>query len=612
MTFLDLFVVATGTTISAGFFLLPGLAAQNAGPAVIAAYFLAGLLVIPALLSKAELSTALPRAGGTYHFLDRSLGPIAGTIGGFGAWFALMLKSGFALIGFAAYFLLLIHNLGYHLPMKLIVVILCVVLMILNIFGSRTSFRIQILVVAGVLGVMVFFIGKGVPSIHPSAFIPVLPHGWPVFFSTIGLVFISYSGLTRIASMAVDTQDPERRIPQAMFAALGTVLLLYTLGVTVMVGVLRPEQLIGTLTPASDAARVFSGQIGYYVVAAAALLACLACANATLFSASRYPFAMSRDRILPHSLHRIGRFHTPSHAILVTGLIIIVFVTIFDVVEVAKLAGAFQLMLYAAVNFAVIVMRESGIEDYSPDFRCPLYPWVQIAGIFSTIAIILLMGTLEILVSMGIIAAGSLWYLLYAVHRVHRVGAWTRILDRMSEREETHLHLIRELREIQKERGLKEGDPFEAMVIEAPVIEVAPGETFVEFFRKVGFHFEETLGLDSQTICEEFLLRNKIGETPAERGVAIPHMRLEALNDFHLVLGRSREGLTLPETEEPIHVIYVLLGAQEHASVHIRILAELASRSDRDGFVEDWLKAKGPEDVKTLLLEFPKKEKTSR
>lgn len=84
LTLFDVYAISTGAMFSSGFFLLPGLATAKAGPAAILAYFLAGVLVLPAMFSQAELSTAMPKAGGTYYFLDRSLGPMAGTVGGLG------------------------------------------------------------------------------------------------------------------------------------------------------------------------------------------------------------------------------------------------------------------------------------------------------------------------------------------------------------------------------------------------------------------------------------------------------------------------------------------------------------------------------------------------
>ena len=79
LTLFDVYAISTGAMFSSGFFLLPGLATAQAGPATVLAYFLAGVFILPAMFSAAELSTAMPRAGGAYYFLDRSLGPLAET-----------------------------------------------------------------------------------------------------------------------------------------------------------------------------------------------------------------------------------------------------------------------------------------------------------------------------------------------------------------------------------------------------------------------------------------------------------------------------------------------------------------------------------------------------
>ncbi len=99
----DVFAISTGAMFSSGFFLLPGLAASHTGASVILAYLLAGILIMPAMFSIAEISTALPRSGGAYFFLDRSLGPMMGTVGGIGTYVALILKTAFALVGIGAY-----------------------------------------------------------------------------------------------------------------------------------------------------------------------------------------------------------------------------------------------------------------------------------------------------------------------------------------------------------------------------------------------------------------------------------------------------------------------------------------------------------------------------
>ncbi|MCK4339882.1 MAG: amino acid permease, partial [Candidatus Cloacimonetes bacterium] len=104
---LEVFCIAAGAMISSGLFVLPGIAFAKCGPSVIVAYLIAGIIFIPSLLSKAELGTAMPKAGGSYFFIERSMGPAAGTLGGLASWFSLALKSAFALIGIGAFTILI-------------------------------------------------------------------------------------------------------------------------------------------------------------------------------------------------------------------------------------------------------------------------------------------------------------------------------------------------------------------------------------------------------------------------------------------------------------------------------------------------------------------------
>jgi len=99
LTLFDVYAMSTGAMFSSGLFLLPGIAAASTGNSVFLAYLLAGLLILPAMYAMAELSTAMPKAGGTYYFLDRAMGPLMGTIGGLGSWVAVVFKSAFALVG---------------------------------------------------------------------------------------------------------------------------------------------------------------------------------------------------------------------------------------------------------------------------------------------------------------------------------------------------------------------------------------------------------------------------------------------------------------------------------------------------------------------------------
>src|SRR6056297_3626822 len=151
LTLYDVYAISTGAMFSSGFFLLPGIAAAEAGPSAILAYLVAGLLIMPSMLSMAELSTAMPKSGGTYYFLDRSLGPLAGTVGGLGTWLALVFKSAFALIGMGAYL-----TIFFDVPIQPLAAALTVAFAVLNVVGAKETSGLQRILVAVLVAVLVF------------------------------------------------------------------------------------------------------------------------------------------------------------------------------------------------------------------------------------------------------------------------------------------------------------------------------------------------------------------------------------------------------------------------------------------------------------------------
>ncbi|MEM6338022.1 MAG: amino acid permease, partial [Bacteroidota bacterium] len=156
----DVYAVSTGAMFSSGFFLLPGLAAAKAGPAVGLAYLLAGVLIMPAMLSVAELTTAMPKSGGAYYFITRALGPAAGTVGGLGTYIALTLKTVFALVGIGAY-----ASLFIDFDVETVAVVLTVFFAVLNIVGAKETTRLQRFLVSILVGVLLLFLFEGARSV---------------------------------------------------------------------------------------------------------------------------------------------------------------------------------------------------------------------------------------------------------------------------------------------------------------------------------------------------------------------------------------------------------------------------------------------------------------
>ncbi|MXW08964.1 MAG: amino acid permease [Gammaproteobacteria bacterium] len=603
----DVYAIATGATLSSGFFLLPGLAAAQAGGAIPLAYLLAGLLLLPGILSMAELSTAMPRAGGIYYFLDRSMGQRVGAIGGFGTWTTLTLKSAFALVGLGAYLQVYFPD----APAGPIAFAFASGFGAINLFGAKKTSSIQLVLTVVLLAMLGWLIGTGVTAVDPGAFEGAFELGASPFFATVGLVIVSYMGLTHVASVSEEVRNPDRNLALGMLLAFVTVLLVYVLGTWAMVGAIGVEALSadgGNLAPAAAMARAVSGSTGEAVMTVAAILAFTSVGNAGVLSASRYPLAMSRDHVLPAALRRISRWGTPWVAVLATVGLIVLWLLLFDPSSIAKLASAFQLIMFALACLAVIVMRESGLAPYDPGFRAPLYPWVQIIGIVIPFPLIVEMGWLATLLSVAFVAFGLLWYTLYTRDHVRREGAIYHVFERLGQQRNEGLE--GELLQILKEKGVRDADPFEQLMASSAVLDYQDAVRFSELVDRASRVLSEQLGLDADSLAQGFFEDSGSGLTPVSQGVVLEHLRLDSIPGHRMVLARVHGGIEIdvgepdvpPADDEPIQAAFFLASPDPDSGRHLRILAQIAGRVDDESFLTEWLEAEDNLELREVML----------
>ena len=405
--------------IGSGIFVLPGLATKLSGPGAAAAYFLAGLIVIPAGFSQSEMATAMPKAGGAYLFIDRAMGPLMGTVAGFGVWFALVFKAAFALVGLGGYLLFFVD-----VPIKPVGIILALLLVVINAFGVKETGGFQTIVVMGVLAVLLYFVVAGGATVDADAFDPFLTHGVKGLLAATGLVFVSYAGVTNIASVAEEVKDPGRTLPRGMLASIGLMIFLYPAMVWVIVGNVPLAGLEDDPSPIATTAGQFMGQFGVGVISAAAVLALISMANAGLLSSSRYPFAMARNRLAPSLFAGINeKTGTPIASIILTGTVMLLLIAFVPLFELAKLASAFQALVFTLINVSLIAFRESNASWYKPSFRSPFYPYTQIFGIIASILLLTQLGLIPILGSIAIVVGGVAWYRVFGRSRASHESA---------------------------------------------------------------------------------------------------------------------------------------------------------------------------------------------
>ena len=424
-------MISMGAMIGSGIFVLPALGFKKAGPAVILAYVLSALVVLPAALSKAEMATAMPQAGGTYLYIDRALGPLFGTIAGIGSWFSLTFKSAFALAGLGAYLLvpeIIPIGEGLLTPVSLA---LAGAVIVLNISGTELSGRVQAIIVTLVLaGLVAYTLNAGV-EVSSSNYTPFTTHGSAGVVTAAAFVFVSFAGVTKIASIAEEVENPGKNLPRAILGSMAIMTVVYIAVVAAIVGLADAERLKhggpgdgASLTPMADGADALFGGAGVLTISVIAVVALTSMANAGVLSTSRFPLAMSRDHLLPPQLDTIDkRFGTPRNSVLLTGAVLLLLIAFVPVIELAKLASAFKILVFSIANVALIAFREADVPSYEPEWTTPGYPYVQVFGLVAGIGLLTQMGRLPILGAAGIIAGSVVIYLVYGRPRTDRTGA---------------------------------------------------------------------------------------------------------------------------------------------------------------------------------------------
>ena len=602
LKFVDIFSIATGAMISSGLFILPFLAYQRCGTGAFLAYILAGIFVLPAMLSKAELSTAMPKAGGTYFFIDRSLGPPMGTLGGISNWFSLSFKSAFALIGLGVMFELIAPGISYF-HVKLIGCGFLVLFMFLNIIGTKEAGRAQVGMVIVLLGLLVFYLVGGFPKVHVERYLDKVPWKMAGILSTAGFVFISYGGLTKIASMAEEVKNPGKTIPLAMISAWFVTGVLYAAVVFVTVGILDPEVMAATHTPISLGAKVIAGTPGLILLSLAGILAFISTANAGILSASRAPMAMARDDLFPVFLSRINaKFRTPHLSIIVTGFFMLVFILFLDLEHLVEVASALQLLLFTLVNLSVIIMRAGKIPNYRPKFKSPFYPWMQIFGILGYLFLLSKFGTVPLIITVCFLIGGFIWYEVYARPRVSRESGLVYVVQRLLSRSMSRGILRKELREIIRERDDIVEDRFDRLIHECEILDFTESMDLDEFFKKVSSVLSKRVNLGEDIIYKLLWERERESSTVISSSLAIPHIVIPGKGKFDVLLARFKDGIVFDKGSPPINKVFVLIGTREERNFHLKALAAIAQIAQDDEFEKNWLEARNVDELRDVVL----------
>ncbi len=431
--------IGIGTMIGAGIFVLPGVAANAAGPIVVVSFVVGGVIAMVNALSVSELGTAMPKAGGGYYYINKALGPMFGSIAGMGDWMGLAFASAFYCIGFGQYLAVFVGlpTVAILSPIQVGALLAGVVFVGVNYVGAKETGGVQTVIVTILLAILTGFALAGFASFDYATLADeggLAPFGTQAILPATALVFVSFLGYAKIATVAEELKNPGRNLPIAILGSVGLVTVLYAILVTTMLGVVPWPELSQDAPVAQAAELAFPasiGPIGGVAAAAAsimtigALLATASSANASILASARINFAMGRDKIVTNWLNEIHpNYATPYRSILVTGGMIVVFIAALgkEIAVLAKAASVLHLVVYALMNVALIVFREADVPEYDPDFEVPLYPVTPILGAVLSLGLVAFMDLVEIALSVGFVVAAVIWYFLYARTKTHKQG----------------------------------------------------------------------------------------------------------------------------------------------------------------------------------------------
>lgn len=617
--FAEVFCIASGAMISSGIFILPSLAFRYSGPAIVFSYLLAAVFIIPAMLSKAELATAMPKSGGSYYFTNTTLGPLFGTFAGFTNWLSLAMKSAFALLGIGIFLELLVPEsagMNTEIAVKILATLCTLFFMVTNILSVKESGRLQIILVVFLLAAMILYVLAGFFSVNPEHFVDFFasvenpdPKPLPTVYLmiwTAGLIFVSFGGLTNIASIAAEVKNPGKTIPSAMFTAFVVVSLLYAAIAFITVGILPPDTMASTQTPLSTAAEVFWGKPGFILMALAAMSAFITTANAGIMSASRNPMAMAEDNLIPEIFGKVSyKYKTPYISIILTSGFMIFTILILDLEGLVTVASAMMLLLAVFDNLSLILMRASRLTNYKPIFKAPLYPWIPIAGIIINSLMLIQLGWIPFLVTAAFFALSLIWYFAYSKSRKNRTFALIHVVERLTNKELKSENLENELKNILMERDQIIEDRFDRIIKTAAILNFTEKDGILtrnDIFKAIAHEAAKRLPLEEEEIISLLEEREKESSTVIGEGLAVPHFLFKGENQYEIIVIRSERGIVFDKDKPAVKAIFALAGSTDERNFHLQTLMAIAQIVKNTDFMKNWDALKSPNDIRNSIL----------
>lgn len=399
-------LIGVGAMVGAGIFVLTGIAAGVAGPALMLAFVLNGLVALTVAASYAELGSTFPQAGGSYAWAKLALPGPFGFLVGWLSWFSSSVACSLYALAFGAYFGQLLHSINLGVPLlgeeaetKLFAVVIILAFAAINYRGSAETGKAGNIITLGQMAVLFVFVVAGLWALRgvphwPQNLTPLFPKGVTGLLTAMGLTFVAFEGYEIIAQCGEEVREPQRNVPRAIFLSVIAVVPVYVLIAFTMLAATRAPagvavwQYLGQHAELAvvESARQFA-RGGTMLLLLGGFFATTSALNATLYAASRVSFAMGRDVNLPPVFALIDRRRrTPHGAILGSAAGIVIMAVALPLEDVASATCITFMVLFGMMNLAVVALRYQR-PGHKRGFRVPLSPWLPALSTLCLIAL---------------------------------------------------------------------------------------------------------------------------------------------------------------------------------------------------------------------------------
>lgn len=389
LTAKDLIALGVGAVIGTGIFILPGtIAALHSGPAITISFMIAAVVCAIAAMCYAEFSSALPVAGSAYSYGNIIFGELVGWLLGWALFLEYMLSVAAVSTGWAAYFVSFIEGFGLQIPraitgpfdpahgtyVNLFAMLIVGLIALLLMRGTRSSTRINNIMVLIKLGVVLLFIGVGIFYVKPANWQPFMPFGVSGIFKGASLVFFAYLGFDCVSASAAEVKNPQKNLPIGIIGTLIICTLLYILVAFVLTGMVVYRKL-DVANPVTFALQVVHQNWFAGLISLGALAGMFTMMLTMTYSSSRLIYSIGRDGLLPKALGKVTSKHqTPTNSIKLVTIVIMLLGGFVSLNQLTNLVNIGTLVAFLGMSIGVIPLRKRKDIPNKNGFKVPFYP----------------------------------------------------------------------------------------------------------------------------------------------------------------------------------------------------------------------------------------------